>query len=191
MTLFCLYSLSLGSAVAQWWSARLETEGAQVGASSASLRCGPWARHIYPSLVQPRKTRPYITERLLIERKESNQTNSLHCGPWARHIYPSLVLVQPRKTCPYITERLLIDRKESNQTNKLTELWGSFGWFWRPWFSLPPVPGRVWSPPRAPSWPSPAIPDPFLRWPSPAVSSAPAGHLSPSTLLSTSAHSGE
>ena len=30
----------------------------------------------YPSLVlvQPRKTRPYITERLLMGRKESNQT---------------------------------------------------------------------------------------------------------------------
>ena len=37
----------------------------------------PWARHIYPSLVlvQPRKTLPYITERLLMGRKESNQTN--------------------------------------------------------------------------------------------------------------------
>ena len=46
-------------------------------ASPASLRCGPWARHIYPSLVlvQPRKTRPYLTERLLMRRKESNQTN--------------------------------------------------------------------------------------------------------------------
>ena len=34
-------------------------------------------RHIYPSLVlvQPRKTRPFITERLLMGRKESNQTN--------------------------------------------------------------------------------------------------------------------
>ena len=44
---------------------------------SASLRCGPWARHIYPSLVlvQPRKIRPYITEKLLMWRKESNQTN--------------------------------------------------------------------------------------------------------------------
>ena len=32
----------------------------------------PWARHIYPGLVlvQPRKTRPYITERLLMRRKE-------------------------------------------------------------------------------------------------------------------------
>ena len=34
-------------------------------------------RHIYPSLVQvqPRKTRPCLTERLLMGRKESNQTN--------------------------------------------------------------------------------------------------------------------
>ena len=34
------------------------------------------ARHIKPSLVlvQPRKTHPFITERLLMGRKESNQT---------------------------------------------------------------------------------------------------------------------
>ena len=33
--------------------------------------------YIYPSLVliQPRKTRPCLTERLLMGRKESNQTN--------------------------------------------------------------------------------------------------------------------
>ena len=39
--------------------------------------CGPWARNIYPSLVlvQPRKTGSYITERLLMGRKESNQIN--------------------------------------------------------------------------------------------------------------------
>ena len=45
--------------------------------SPASLHCCPWARHIYPSLilVQPRKTRPCLTERLLMGRKESNQTN--------------------------------------------------------------------------------------------------------------------
>ena len=36
------------------------------------------SKHINPSLVlvQPRKTRPYITEILLMEQKESNQTNS-------------------------------------------------------------------------------------------------------------------
>ena len=35
------------------------------------------SKNINPSLVlvQPRKTRPFITERLLIGRKESNQTN--------------------------------------------------------------------------------------------------------------------
>ena len=35
------------------------------------------SKKINPSLVlvQPRKTRPYITERLLMGRKESNQTN--------------------------------------------------------------------------------------------------------------------
>ena len=50
--------------------------GGQIWASPASLRCGPWARHIYPSLllVQPRKTRPCLTERLLKRPKESNQT---------------------------------------------------------------------------------------------------------------------
>ena len=43
-----------------------------------SLRCGPGARHIHPSfvLVQPRKTRPCLTERLLMGRKESNQTKT-------------------------------------------------------------------------------------------------------------------
>ena len=66
---------SLGRAVAAW----LETGGPRVRVSLTLLRCGPWARHIYPSLVlvQPRKTRPYISERLLMGRKESNQTNKL------------------------------------------------------------------------------------------------------------------
>ena len=41
------------------------------------MRCGPRARHIYPSLelVQPRKTHLCLTERLLMRRKESNQSN--------------------------------------------------------------------------------------------------------------------
>ena len=36
-------------------------------------------QHMYPSLVlvQPRKTRPCLTERLLMGHKESNQTNQL------------------------------------------------------------------------------------------------------------------
>ena len=39
----------------------------------------PWASHINPSLalIKPRKTRPYIAERLLMGRKESNQTNKI------------------------------------------------------------------------------------------------------------------
>ena len=38
------------------------------------------SKNINPSLVliQPRKTRPFITERLLMGRKESNQTNKVH-----------------------------------------------------------------------------------------------------------------
>ena len=64
--------------MAQWLSAWLETEGPRARASPASLRCGPWARRIYPSLVlvQPRNTRPCFTERLLMGHKESNQTKN-------------------------------------------------------------------------------------------------------------------
>ena len=42
----------------------------------------PWARHINPSLelVQPRKTHPIISEKLLIGRKESNQTKLGTCS---------------------------------------------------------------------------------------------------------------
>ena len=38
-----------------------------------------FARHIYPSLVmvQPRKTRPCLSERLLMGRKESNKKNNV------------------------------------------------------------------------------------------------------------------
>ena len=38
------------------------------------------SKNINPSLVlvQPRKTRPFITERLLMGRKESNQTNKIY-----------------------------------------------------------------------------------------------------------------
>ena len=44
--------------------------------NSGGLFILPKARHIYPSLVlvQPRKTRPCLTERLLMGCKESNQT---------------------------------------------------------------------------------------------------------------------
>ena len=77
-----------GSAVAQWLNVWLRIERPRVGASLASLRCGPWARHIYPSLVlvQPRKTRPCLTERLLMGHKESNQTKN---NPNVTHSVPT------------------------------------------------------------------------------------------------------
>ena len=75
-------------------SASCFTLGCRVRASPASLRCGPWARHIYPSLVlvQPRKNRPYITERLLMGRKESNQTNKKTLGcQWNEPVHEIMV----------------------------------------------------------------------------------------------------
>ena len=64
-----------GSKGTQWLSGRVLDLRPRVRASSASLGCGPWARPIYPSLVlvQPWKTRPCLTERLLMGRKESNK----------------------------------------------------------------------------------------------------------------------
>ena len=56
---------------------RLTRDRGAVGSSLTGVTplC-PWARHINPSLVlvKPRKIRPYITERLSMGRKESNQT---------------------------------------------------------------------------------------------------------------------
>ena len=84
---------------AQWLS------GPRVRASPASLRCGPCARHIYPSLVlvQPRKIRPCKTERLLVGRKETNQT--------ILKLYPilsrALLFHSPAITFPYPTNNLL------------------------------------------------------------------------------------
>ena len=71
---------------AQWLSGRVldSRPWLRVLASPASLRCvleedTLTMSVINPSLVlvQPRKTRPYITEILLMGRKESNQTK--HC----------------------------------------------------------------------------------------------------------------
>ena len=67
---------------AQWLSGRV------LDSRPKGRRFEPHRRHcvvslsknINPSLVlvQPRKTRPFITERLLMGRKESNQTNKKH-----------------------------------------------------------------------------------------------------------------
>ena len=47
---------------------------------------GLLARHIYPSLVlvQPRKTRPCLTERLLMGRKESNKKQHMSLASFLR-----------------------------------------------------------------------------------------------------------
>ena len=47
------------------------------GSSLTGVTVVSLSKNINPSLVlvQPRKTRPFITERLLMGRKESNQTN--------------------------------------------------------------------------------------------------------------------
>ena len=58
---------------------RLTRDRRAAGSSLTGLTAlCPWARHINPSLVlvQPRKTSPFITERLLMGRKESNQTKT-------------------------------------------------------------------------------------------------------------------
>ena len=66
---------------AQWLSGRM------LGSRPTGIRFEPYRRHcvvslsknINPSLVlvQPRKTRPFITERLLMGRKNSNLTNKI------------------------------------------------------------------------------------------------------------------
>ena len=64
---------------AQWFSGRvLDLRQRGHGFEPQKRHCVVSLRKTYnPSLVlvQSRKTRPYITERLLMERKESNQTN--------------------------------------------------------------------------------------------------------------------
>ena len=56
----------------------METEGGTGSSPTGVTALCPSARHINPSLllVQPGKTRPYITERLLMGLKESNQTKN-------------------------------------------------------------------------------------------------------------------
>ena len=63
---------------AQWLSGRvLDSRPKGRGFEPHRLHCVvSLSKNINPSLVlvQPRKTRPFITERLLMGRKESNQT---------------------------------------------------------------------------------------------------------------------
>ena len=55
----------------------LTRDGEAAGSSPPASRVVSLSKNINPSLVlvQPRKTRPFITERLLMGRKESKQTN--------------------------------------------------------------------------------------------------------------------
>ena len=68
-----------GEQGAQWLSGRvLDSRPRGLGFEPYRRHCVvSLSKNINPSLVlvQPRKTRPYITERLLMGRKESNQTN--------------------------------------------------------------------------------------------------------------------
>ena len=65
------------------------------------------ARHIYHSLVlvQPRMTRPYLTERLLMGRKESNQTNK-QCLFYAEGL-DHLIIPPANFVCGGYTPRIL------------------------------------------------------------------------------------
>ena len=80
------HNFKLGSSSVIYWCSGSVVEcltgDRGTGGSSltgATVLC-PWARHINPSLalVQPRKTCPFISERLLIGCKESNQSNKKH-----------------------------------------------------------------------------------------------------------------
>ena len=66
---------------AQWLSGRvLDSRPRGSGLEPHGLHCVvSLSKNINPSLVlvQPRNTRPFITERLLMGRKESNQTKSI------------------------------------------------------------------------------------------------------------------
>ena len=70
---------------AQWLSGRvLESRPKCRGFEPHRRHCVvSLSKNINPSLVlvQPRKTCPFITERLLMGRKESNQTNTSPIGP--------------------------------------------------------------------------------------------------------------
>ena len=71
--------LELTSGAIQWLSGRvLDSRPKGRGFEPHMCHCVvSLSKSINPSLVlvQPRKTRPFITERFLMERKESNQTN--------------------------------------------------------------------------------------------------------------------
>ena len=88
--IFFVETRTLNSATfggAQWLSGRvLDSRPKGRGFEPHRRHCVvSLSKNINPSLVlvQPRKTRPFITERLLMGRKESNQTNKqTNCHFW-------------------------------------------------------------------------------------------------------------
>ena len=61
---------------AQWLSGRVLDSRPRAAGSSLTGVTALWSlSKTHLSLVQPRKTRPCLTERVLIGRKESNRTN--------------------------------------------------------------------------------------------------------------------
>ena len=82
MNIFTISSLNglLSLVGAQWLSGRVLDSRPK--GRGFEPNCVVFLRkNINPSLVlvQPRKTRPYLTERLLMGFKESNQTNNQNC----------------------------------------------------------------------------------------------------------------
>ena len=100
----------------------LTWEGGAVGLSLTSITVrGPWARHIYPSLVlvQPRKICPCLTERLLMGRKESIQTNKQQWAKakWLAACQSLHFILSLRMNSSFITSRPgLIAQSVSRQT---------------------------------------------------------------------------
>ena len=96
---------------AQWLSGRvLDSRPRGRGFESHRRHCVvSLSKNINPSLVlvQPKKTLPFITERLLMGRKESNQTNKLSSKMAARAETTKLFKL-PVEVQNYFTERVLV-----------------------------------------------------------------------------------
>ena len=95
---------------AQWLSGRVLDSRPKGGGFEPHRRhcVVSLSKNINPSLVlvQPRKIRPFITERLLIGRKESNQTNKRVCI----QIIALVGRTSRRRVSPYKSEYLYIHK---------------------------------------------------------------------------------
>ena len=96
---------------AQWLSGRvLDSRPRGRGFKPHRRHCVvSFSKNINPSLVlvQPRKTRPFITERLLMGREESNRTNKIF---W---IYFVFLIPGPEATVkPVLSSHSIIEKKQ-------------------------------------------------------------------------------